>query len=228
MLKAEISWFLIYTYLSLYLSISKPLRIDLQMWKYSISHYVCPNNVFHCCHLHGKILYVWHRGWHETMVSRSFTISASICHSKWCNTWIFINIAVRISDLANRSCIAKFTRAPPPQLVSIPGLMNPVHGLSSHTLKTHFNIIIPYARRSTNWSLFLILSHQSLYPFLFAACSTHLILDYVFPLLTGIIIIFLILAHCVYKMWVKQEPNMLELWNKLHFEEKATEIIYHV
>ena len=21
-------------------------------------------------------------------------------------------------------------------------------------------------------------------------------------------------------MWIKQEPNMLELWNKLHFEEK--------
>jgi len=33
-------------------------------------------------------------------------------------------------------------------------------------------------------------------------------------------IIFLILAHPVYKMWIIQEPNMLELWNKLHFEEK--------
>ena len=30
-------------------------------------------------------------------------------------------------------------------------------------------------------------------------------------------IIFLILAHPVYKMWKIQEPNMLELWNKLHF-----------
>jgi len=29
----------------------------------------------------------------------------------------------------------------------------------------------------------------------------------------------LILAHHVYKMWIMQEPNMLELWNKLHFEE---------
>jgi len=28
------------------------------------------------------------------------------------------------------------------------------------------------------------------------------------------------LAHSVYKMWIKQEPNTLELWNKLHFEEK--------
>jgi len=39
---------------------------------------------------------------------------------------------------------------------------------------------------------------------------------------------FLILAHPVYKMWIIQEPNMLELWNKLHFEEKKTESIYHV
>ena len=34
------------------------------------------------------------------------------------------------------------------------------------------------------------------------------------------IIFFLILAHPVYKMWIIQEPNTLELWNKLHFEEK--------
>jgi len=31
---------------------------------------------------------------------------------------------------------------------------------------------------------------------------------------------FLILAQPVYKMWIMQEPNTLELWNKLHFEEK--------
>ena len=40
-------------------------------------------------------------------------------------------------------------------------------------------------------------------------------------------IIFLILAHPVYKMWITQEPKKLELWNKLHFEEKKTESIYH-
>jgi hypothetical protein len=41
--------------------------------------------------------------------------------------------------------------------------------------------------------------------------------------------IFLILAHPVYKMWIIQEPNTLELWNKLHFEKgKKTENIYHV
>jgi len=36
----------------------------------------------------------------------------------------------------------------------------------------------------------------------------------------------LILAHPVYKMWIIQEPNNLELWNKLHFEEEKTESIY--
>ena len=39
---------------------------------------------------------------------------------------------------------------------------------------------------------------------------------------------FLILAHLVYKMWITQEPNKLELWNKLHFEEKKTESLHHV
>ena len=38
----------------------------------------------------------------------------------------------------------------------------------------------------------------------------------------------LILAQPVYKIWIIQEPNMLELWNKLHFEEKETESINHV
>jgi len=33
-------------------------------------------------------------------------------------------------------------------------------------------------------------------------------------------IIFLILAHSIYKMWIIQDPNKLELLNKLHFEEK--------
>jgi len=29
-------------------------------------------------------------------------------------------------------------------------------------------------------------------------------------------------------MWVMQEPNKLELWNKLHFEEEKMESIYYV
>jgi len=32
----------------------------------------------------------------------------------------------------------------------------------------------------------------------------------------------------VYKMWITQEPNTLELWNKLQFEKESTESIYHV
>ena len=41
-------------------------------------------------------------------------------------------------------------------------------------------------------------------------------------------LLFLILAQPVYKMWIIQEPNNLELWDKLHFEEEKTESIYHV
>jgi len=39
---------------------------------------------------------------------------------------------------------------------------------------------------------------------------------------------FFVLANPVYKMWIKQEPNTLELWNKLHFADEKTESIYHV
>jgi len=39
---------------------------------------------------------------------------------------------------------------------------------------------------------------------------------------------FLILAHPVYKMWIIQESNTLELLKKLHFEEEKTKSIYHV
>ena len=47
-------------------------------------------------------------------------------------------------------------------------------------------------------------------------------------LLVPELFLFLILAHTVYKMWITQEPNTLELWNKQHFEEEKTESIYHV
>jgi len=40
----------------------------------------------------------------------------------------------------------------------------------------------------------------------------------------GARIIFLILAHSIYKMWIIQEPNKLELWNKLHFKEKKRRV----
>jgi hypothetical protein len=35
---------------------------------------------------------------------------------------------------------------------------------------------------------------------------------------------FVILAHPVYKTWIIQEPNTLELWNKLHFEDKKLRV----
>ena len=37
---------------------------------------------------------------------------------------------------------------------------------------------------------------------------------------------FFILAHPVYKMWIIQEPNRFELWNKLHFEEEQKRRVY--
>ena len=37
-----------------------------------------------------------------------------------------------------------------------------------------------------------------------------------------------IFVEYIYKMWIIQEPNKLELWNKLHFEEEKKESIYHV
>jgi len=61
------------------------------------------------------------------------------------------------------------------------------------------------------------------------ACKSDVGYAIVFNLLAPELF-FLILAHPVYKMWIMQEPNSLELWNKLHFEEreKKTESIYHV
>jgi len=50
----------------------------------------------------------------------------------------------------------------------------------------------------------------------------------IFNLLAPELFFFLILAHSVYKMWIIQEPNMLDLWNKLHFEEEKTENTYRV
>ena len=39
---------------------------------------------------------------------------------------------------------------------------------------------------------------------------------------------FLKFSTPVYKVWIIQGPNKLELWNKLHFVEDKTESIYHV
>jgi len=58
------------------------------------------------------------------------------------------------------------------------------------------------------------------------ALSSHFFTIYVNLLAPELF--FSILAHPVYKMWIIQEPNTLELWNKLHFQEKKTESIHHV
>jgi len=55
-----------------------------------------------------------------------------------------------------------------------------------------------------------------------------LTLHLIIKLLAPELFFFLILAQPVYKMWIIQEPNTLELWNKLHFEEEKTKTIYHV
>ena len=52
------------------------------------------------------------------------------------------------------------------------------------------------------------------------AVSTYLISMVLVINLLAPELFFLILAHPVYKMWIIQEPNTLELWNKLHFEEE--------
>jgi len=49
-------------------------------------------------------------------------------------------------------------------------------------------------------------------------CTVHIV--ELFHLSGPELFFFLILAHSVYKMWIIQEPNTLELWNKLHSEKK--------
>ena len=49
-----------------------------------------------------------------------------------------------------------------------------------------------------------------------------------FKLFGAGIIFFKILAHPIYKMWIIQEPNTVELRNKLHFEEKKKRRVYTV
>ena len=63
------------------------------------------------------------------------------------------------------------------------------------------------------------------------ACDVHIETPAFTPNIVNLLapeLFFLILAHSVYKMWIIQEPNKLELWNKLHFKEKKTESIHHV
>jgi hypothetical protein len=65
-------------------------------------------------------------------------------------------------------------------------------------------------------------------PALFCVIPDLLLESSVFNLLVPELFFFSF-STPVYKMWIIQEPNTLELWNKLNFEEeKKTESIYHV
>ena len=76
-----------------------------------------------------------------------------------------------------------------------------------------------------NWIFFFILySDQQMLNY-FTHYHTPTRFDNILPTsesfnLLAPVLFFLILAHSAYKMWIIQEPNKLELWNKLHFEEE--------
>ena len=61
------------------------------------------------------------------------------------------------------------------------------------------------------------------YPTEIISSNTRMVIN-----LLALELFFFILAHPVYKMWIIQEPNTLDLWIKLHFEDEKTESIYNV
>ena len=92
-----------------------------------------------------------------------------------------------------------------------------IHNNEKHVL----NIASLVRYKHSNMSVFLSTINQNL------SWGTTFAMSHHFFLLAPELF-FLILAHPVYKMWIIQEQNTLELWNKLHFEEEKTESIYHV
>ena len=121
-------------------------------------------------------------------------------------------------------------------------------GAPFHLLKINFNIIFRSTHSCSEWSVSCGSPHLSLLNLIALkifgersrarSCSLSyfsilLLLPFCEPHISVLPFwrrnyYFLILAHPVYKVWIIQEPNMLELWNKLHFEQKKTESIYHV
>ena len=123
-------------------------------------------------------------------------------------------------------------KSPPP--VRILSQFFPVHTPTPHFLKIYLNIIFLSTPASPKWSLSLRFPPPKPCMHICSphTCHMHRLShsswsDHPINLLAPELF-FLILAHSVYKMWIIQEPNTLELWNKLHFEEEKTESIYHV
>jgi len=123
--------------------------------------------------------------------------------------------------------------------VPILSQLDPVHTSTSHFLKMHINIILSSTPESPKWSLSLRFPHQNpvhaspLPHSHYMPRPSHSSRFYHPDIIRwGVQIIsllapelfFFILAHPVYKMWIIQEPNTLELWNKLHFEEKKRRV----
>jgi len=79
---------------------------------------------------------------------------------------------------------------------------------------------IPFASATNQWALKFAVKHEK---YTITYLQVVIFLNLLAPEL-----FFKILAHTVYKMWIKQEPNTLQLWNKLHFEGEKAESIYLV
>ena len=94
-------------------------------------------------------------------------------------------------------------------------------GVCAKLRKATTDFVICVCLSGSQWTDF---SWNSLFDYFSKICLENS--SFINPLAPELL--FFILAHSVYKMWIKQEPNTLELWTKLHFEEEKTESIYRV
>jgi len=85
--------------------------------------------------------------------------------------------------------------------------------LATHSIRhfpLHFSRASPYATRFRFHSTTRGCASFNCQAQIYQVCLTFWRRNYFFK----------ILAHPLYKMWIIQEPNSLDLWNKLHFEEE--------